>query len=140
MSRDRVAALNLSLARTVVPTDEDTVEIDDIPMLSVSGESQSDKNANKVSEATEEAKKEIEQLKTLQTLFKNHKIFLNREVPRESLVFMIRAFGGQVSWDSMAAPGATFGQDDPSITHQICDRPRDSIQMQHIGMWVALYS
>ena len=65
MSRDRVAALNLSLARTVVPTDEDTVEIDDIPMLSVSGESQSDKNANKVSEATEEGKKKKKKKKKI---------------------------------------------------------------------------
>ena len=70
----------------------------------------------------------------LRTLFKNLKIFLNREVPRESLVFMIRAFGGQVSWDSMVSPGATFNEEDPKITHQICDRPRDTVKMQHIGM------
>merc|ERR1719266_654605 len=92
-----------------------------------------DGDSNKMAEANEDAKKEIEKLKKLQNLFKNAKIFLNREVPRESLVFMIRAFGGQVSWDSNVAPGATFDEDDVKITHQICDRPRDNVKMQHIG-------
>ena len=92
-----------------------------------------DGDSNKIAEANEEAKKEIESIKKLQNLFKNTKIFLNREVPRESLVFMIRAFGGQVSWDSNVAPGATFDEDDVKITHQICDRPRDIVKMQHIG-------
>ena len=125
-SKDRVAALNQSLARSVVAGDDDKIELDNIPM---NGDGDASNNAD----ATEEAKKEIEKLKKLQILFKNTKIFLNREVPRESLVFMIRAFGGQVSWDSNVAPGATFNEDDPKITHQICDRPRDSIKMQHIG-------
>merc|ERR1719204_2785923 len=46
---------------------------------------------------------------------------------------MVSAFGGQVSWDSTLANGATFDEDDKTVTHQICDRPRDSIQMKHIG-------
>jgi len=125
-SKDRVAALNQSLARSVVAGDDDRIELDNIPM-------NGDGDASNTADATEEAKKEIEKLKKLQILFKNTKMFLNREVPRESLVFMIRAFGGQVSWDSNVAPGATFNEDDPKITHQICDRPRDSIKMQHIG-------
>ena len=125
-SKDRVAALNQSLARSVVTGDEDKIELDNIPMTG-------DGDSNKIAEANEEAKKEIESIKKLQNLFKNTKIFLNREVPRESLVFMIRAFGGQVSWDSNVAPGATFDEDDVKITHQICDRPRDTVKMQHIG-------
>lgn len=32
-------------------------------------------------------------------LFENFKFYLNREVPKEALVFTIRSFGGQVSWD-----------------------------------------
>jgi len=126
MAKDRVTALNQSLARSIVTGDDDKVEIDNIPM---SG----DGDLNKIAEATEDAKKELESLAKLRTLFKNLKIFLNREVPRESLVFMIRAFGGQVSWDSMVSPGATFNEEDPKITHQICDRPRDTVKMQHIG-------
>merc|ERR1739848_766131 len=69
----------------------------------------------------------------LQSLFKNMKFFLSREIPREPLVFMIRSFGGEVSWDNTAAPGSTYQVDDTSVTHQICDRPRDSIDMKHIN-------
>ena len=47
------------------------------------------------------------------------RFFLGREVPRESLVFMIRALGGEASWDEMCAPGATFKQGDSQVTHQV---------------------
>ncbi|XP_077221008.1 pescadillo homolog [Tasmannia lanceolata] len=53
-------------------------------------------------------------------LFKNLRIFLSREVPRESLLFVIPAFGGTVSWDGDGAP---FKEADEGITHQIVDRP-----------------
>ncbi|XP_051137124.1 pescadillo homolog [Andrographis paniculata] len=54
------------------------------------------------------------------TLFKNMKFFLSREVPRESLLFIIPAFGGTVSWEGEGAP---FDESDQRITHQIVDRP-----------------
>ncbi|XP_052197651.1 pescadillo homolog [Diospyros lotus] len=54
------------------------------------------------------------------TLFKNMKFFLSREVPRESLLFVIPAFGGLVSWEGEGAP---FIESDQTITHQIVDRP-----------------
>ncbi|KAB1209128.1 hypothetical protein CJ030_MR6G015554 [Morella rubra] len=53
-------------------------------------------------------------------LFKDLKLFLSREVPRESLLFVIPAFGGVVSWEGEGAP---FKEADQSITHQIVDRP-----------------
>ncbi|KAJ7974619.1 Pescadillo-like [Quillaja saponaria] len=53
-------------------------------------------------------------------LFKNMKFFLSREVPRESLVFIIPAFGGVVSWEGEGSP---FKESDETITHQIVDRP-----------------
>merc|ERR1739846_253816 len=81
----------------------------------------------------EAARIEAEKVKKLQTLFKGLKFFLGREIPREPLVFMIRSFGGEVSWDNTAAPGSTYQVDDTSVTHQICDRPRDSIDMKHIN-------
>ncbi|KAB1206062.1 hypothetical protein CJ030_MR7G009291 [Morella rubra] len=52
-------------------------------------------------------------------LFKDLKLFLSREVPRESLLFVIPAFGGVVSWEGEGAP---FKEADQSITHQIVDR------------------
>ena len=84
------------------------------------------------SEKMEAAKKEAEQIKKLQTFFKGLKFFLGREIPREPLVFMIRAFGGEASWDATVAPGSTYEIDDKSITHQICDRPRDTVDMKHV--------
>jgi len=62
--------------------------------------------------------------------------FLYSTFPKNTktpLVFMIRAFGGQVSWESTSAVGATFDESDSSITHQICDRPRDSVKMTNVG-------
>ncbi|KAL2528917.1 pescadillo-related [Forsythia ovata] len=55
--------------------------------------------------------------------FKDMKFFLSREVPRESLLFVIPAFGGVVSWEGEGAP---FPETDQSITHQIVDRPTQS--------------
>ncbi|KAI0211284.1 hypothetical protein LSAT2_003895 [Lamellibrachia satsuma] len=66
---------------------------------------------------------EAEKLKQFQKLFGSLKFFLNREVPRETLTFIIRAFGGQVSWFETVAVGATYDEADETITHQIVDRP-----------------
>lgn len=53
-------------------------------------------------------------------LFKDMKFFLSREVPRESLLFIIPAFGGVVSWEGEGAP---YKESDLSITYQVVDRP-----------------
>lgn len=66
---------------------------------------------------------EDEEQKVCRTLFKDLKFFLGREVPRESLLFVIQAFGGVVSWDGDGAP---FKETDEGITHQIVDRPTQS--------------
>lgn len=79
----------------------------------------------------EEIKQEAEKVKKLKTLFKGLKFFLNREVPREPIVFTIRCFGGEVSWDKLLFVGATFDESDESITHQIVDRP--SLGKQYIS-------
>ncbi|XP_041003767.1 pescadillo homolog [Juglans microcarpa x Juglans regia] len=63
---------------------------------------------------------EDEDTRECKKLFKNLKFFLSREVPRESLLFVIPAFGGVVSWEGEGAP---FNEADQSITHQIVDRP-----------------
>lgn len=71
----------------------------------------------------EKARLEEENLNKLKNLFKGLKFFLNREVPREQFVLAIRSFSGQVSWDKTTALGATYQEDDETITHQIVDRP-----------------
>ncbi|CAJ1977050.1 unnamed protein product [Sphenostylis stenocarpa] len=80
---------------------------------------------------------EDQDTKECKNLFKNMKFFLSREVPRESLLFVIPAFGGIVSWEGEGAP---FGESDQSITHQIVDREaqghrflsRDYVQPQWV--------
>lgn len=69
-------------------------------------------------EATKEP--EDEDLDPSVNIFKGSKFFLGREVPREALLFVIRSFGGTVSWDGEGAP---FPESDEFITHQIVDRP-----------------
>ncbi|KAK4337267.1 hypothetical protein RND71_043265 [Anisodus tanguticus] len=53
------------------------------------------------------------------------------EVPKEALVFIIRSFGGKVSWDKYLGLGSTYDEDDESITHQIVDR--NSIERKYIN-------
>ncbi|KAF7995821.1 hypothetical protein HCN44_006928 [Aphidius gifuensis] len=67
------------------------------------------------------------------SLFEGKKFFLNREVPREPLVFVIRAFGGEVSWDKTSFAGSTFDENNETITHQIVDRP--SMEKQFISRY-----
>ncbi|TGJ82418.1 hypothetical protein E0Z10_g6337 [Xylaria hypoxylon] len=59
------------------------------------------------------------------SLFANCTFYLSRETPRQSLEFIIRAFGcKRIGWDSVLGEGAyTTNEQDPSITHQIVDRP-----------------
>jgi len=59
------------------------------------------------------------------SLFKGLTFFLAREVNRESLLFVIRSFGGEVGWDGPQSP---FGENQEGITHHICDRPTQKHQ------------
>ncbi|CAK9312004.1 unnamed protein product [Citrullus colocynthis] len=80
---------------------------------------------------------EDEDTRECKELFKNMKFFLSREVHRESLLFIIPAFGGMVSWEGDGAP---FKESDKTITHQIVDRStqthkflsRDYVQPQWV--------
>ena len=54
-------------------------------------------------------------------LFSKMNIFLSREVPRFSLEFVLRCFGGRVGW--ACGLGSPFSEEDSIITHQIVDRP-----------------
>lgn len=126
---ERIAALNVDLVKTVDDEIEEPEEMD-LQLISNEGDSEKVRKMH-----------EREQDKTrLRTLFKGLKFFINREVPREPLVFIIRCFGGKVSWDKNCFVGATFDEDDETITHQIVDRPsltkqyisRDYIQPQWI--------
>ncbi|KAG6162532.1 mRNA-binding ribosome synthesis protein nop7 [Claviceps purpurea] len=58
-------------------------------------------------------------------LFSNCTFYLSRETPRQSLEFLLKAFGcKRVGWDPVLGDGAfTTNERDPNITHQIVDRP-----------------
>eukprot|EP00794_Sanderia_malayensis_P014002 gene14002-15460_t len=109
---EKLAALNQTLV-TMTNGEEEVADIDEFTAES----------GNLEAELQERRKKEEEQLNSLKSLFKGLKIFISREVPREPLVFTIRCFGGDVSWDEIVGLGSTFGEDDETITHQIIDRP-----------------
>ncbi|KAL8785785.1 MAG: hypothetical protein Q9213_003163 [Squamulea squamosa] len=59
------------------------------------------------------------------SLFAPYSFFLSRETPRQPLEFILRAFGcKRISWDEVLGAGAfTNDEFDPSITHQVVDRP-----------------
>lgn len=58
-------------------------------------------------------------------IFSKCTFFLSRETPRQPLEFLLKAFGcKRVGWDTVLGDGAfTTDESDPSITHQIVDRP-----------------
>lgn len=127
---DRIAALNYELMRTDKLQEEEEENEIDLELLQQDGDS---KRVLKM-------KQEAQEIRKLKTLFKGLKFFIGREVPREPLVILIRSFGGTVSWDKTVFPGATFDENDETITHQIADRPalaqqyisRDYIQPQWV--------
>ncbi|XP_073410907.1 pescadillo homolog [Dendrobates tinctorius] len=108
---EKLAALSASLSRVVPSEPEEEAEVDEFP---ADGENSSLQDEQKKQQQAEEKQK---------SLFVGLKVFLNREVPREALAFVIRCFGGQVSWDSSVCIGSTYDSSDPSITHHIVDRP-----------------
>ncbi|XP_062942274.1 pescadillo homolog isoform X4 [Cynocephalus volans] len=110
-SMEKLAALSASLARVVVPATEEEAEVDEFP---TDGE---------MATHEEDRRKELEAQEKHKKLFEGLKFFLNREVPREALAFIIRSFGGDVSWDKSLCIGATYDVMDSRITHQIVDRP-----------------
>ena len=59
------------------------------------------------------------------TLFSLFTFYLSRETPREPLEFLLRSFGcRRIGWDAVLGDGAfTDNELDPSITHQVVDRP-----------------
>ncbi|KAL8802806.1 MAG: hypothetical protein Q9182_003566 [Xanthomendoza sp. 2 TL-2023] len=59
------------------------------------------------------------------SLFAPYSFFMSRETPRQPIEFILRAFGcKRISWDEVLGDGAfTHDEYDPSITHQVVDRP-----------------
>ncbi|XP_054905132.1 pescadillo [Poeciliopsis prolifica] len=108
---EKLSALSSSLARVVSSEEEEDAKLDEFP------------DEGEDMEKMEAREKEQKQLETQKKILEGLKFFINREVPRESLAFVIRCFGGQVSWDKSVSIGSTYDVTDETITHQIVDRP-----------------
>jgi len=68
----------------------------------------------------EETKKMFLEQKTYTELFKNCVFWISREVPKDSLEFVIKSFGGQVVWEG---EGSFIKEEkNETITHHIIDR------------------
>uniref|UniRef100_A0A0K8TCD2 Pescadillo homolog n=1 Tax=Lygus hesperus TaxID=30085 RepID=A0A0K8TCD2_LYGHE len=122
LESERIAALNYPLISTSSSTvEEEETALDKFEL-----------DGNEASKM-EKAYIEADKIQRLKTLFTGMKVFLNREVPREPLVFILRCFGAEVSWDKKLFVGATFEESDETITHQIVDRPQ--IESQYISRY-----
>ncbi|XP_036382618.1 pescadillo [Megalops cyprinoides] len=108
---EKLAALSASLARVISTAEEEEAELDQFP---AEGED---------AEALEAREKQQKEQEAQKRLFEGLKFFLNREVPREPMAFVLRCFGAQVSWDQSLCIGGTYDVTDQTITHQIVDRP-----------------
>ncbi|XP_012275062.1 pescadillo homolog [Orussus abietinus] len=119
---ERIAALTAPL---ISSNSDRTVEEEECQIDQFSNTGETDQ--------LEATKVEAAKIDKLKILFKGLKFFINREVPREPLVFVLRCFGAEVSWDKTLFIGATFDENDETITHQIIDRP--SIDKQYISRY-----
>lgn len=113
-----------ALTHTLLSSGGDAVDEEAEPDQFIEGDNPDSLDAARVK------RREVEELTCL---FAPCKVFLSREVPRESFTFIIRSFGGQVSWDETACSGATFQETDEGITHQIVDRPK--LTSQHFNRY-----
>ena len=59
----------------------------------------------------------------LLNLFSGKVMFLRREVPQQSLEFVLQSFGAKVIWDAVGCLDENSLEGDPSVTHVIADRP-----------------
>jgi len=114
MASETVNSLNAVLTRACPVEDDDNDELDEeLEILKKENPDASEKDyVEKQAEA-----------KAFKKLFEGKKVFISREVPREPFVFMIRSFGGEVSWPKTVGIGSTFDESDPTITHHLVDRP-----------------
>lgn len=62
-------------------------------------------------------------------IFNGLSIFISREVPRFSVEFVLRAFGAKVCWSETSGEGSSLDEKSDQITHQIVDRPAESLRL-----------
>uniref|UniRef100_A0A914LYP5 Pescadillo homolog n=3 Tax=Meloidogyne TaxID=189290 RepID=A0A914LYP5_MELIC len=118
---DRVFSLAFPLAK--IEKTEEELDICQIDTF----EKEEDENDEEEKEDVKEIKEEdlcelLRQNEALKTLFSKMRFFINREVPKEPLAFVIRAGGGDVCWEDCYPVGSITNVSSELITHQIVDR------------------
>jgi pescadillo protein len=87
--------------------------------------------AEEFGDDSEEAQKMREQMAEVsrkKAVFRNMKVFINREVPFRPLYFSLLCGGAKgVGWERAESP---FTSNDTEITHQIVDRPPSQLDMK----------
>ena len=110
---DRIDDLDLTGNGKELSNDDTAAARDDLEVANLGGDILPEPQANKAQVAQ---------------LFAPFKVFLSRETPRQPLEFLLKAFGCKnVGWDAILGDGScTNSEGDPTITHQIVDRPTPS--------------
>eukprot|EP01123_Difflugia_compressa_P003548 TRINITY_DN1466_c2_g3_i1.p1 TRINITY_DN1466_c2_g3~~TRINITY_DN1466_c2_g3_i1.p1 ORF type:complete len:646 (+),score=134.27 TRINITY_DN1466_c2_g3_i1:95-2032(+) len=122
-SKARLSTLSNTLNKIQVSessTEDSIDEEEEEKEVKQQGESDQQKDGKTEEEedmfADDEVNKRRKELSVYENLFKNCHFWLSREVPRESLQFIIKSFGGKITWDNCG------NEQDETITHQIVDR------------------
>jgi len=105
--------------------DENDDEDEDAGNDSGEDENESDGEKQQKEEEVEEDLEEFLELESVRNLFKGIKFFLSREAPKDSLIFMIKCFGGEVGWEGIGSP---FEHTEQTITHQVVDKDHQKHQ------------
>jgi len=124
--KERIAIINSKLAHIIAVDEEKDKEEGQNELVQVKAEPKDEgevvpEEFRKVDEAEGENK---EQYVNTNKLFSGLKFFINREIPKSELRFMIRAFGGQDFTELDCSEG------DKKITHQIVDRDLDKTKLK----------
>ncbi|KAJ3084017.1 mRNA-binding ribosome synthesis protein nop7 [Physocladia obscura] len=121
----RVKSLNLSEKSTDAPEeqqDDDSDEEDEDNDTNIPFAIVTPIDASEIVPSLKDAAKIITG-STSHKLFHSCVFYLNREVSRQSLEFVIKSFGGKVGWPETSGSGSAVAVTDTTITHHIVDRP-----------------
>jgi pescadillo protein len=135
-SKERIKSLSKALVGVDEQSSEEDKEVIDTESVQ---EPQNEENETLDDFGDEQTKKLLLDQKVYTGLFKGLVFWISREVPRDSLEFVIKSFGGKVSWDGEGS--VIENEEDESITHHIVDRgtiptnkiiSRDYVQPQYV--------
>ncbi|TPX31273.1 hypothetical protein SmJEL517_g05397 [Synchytrium microbalum] len=127
------AAHTDSTPRFVMPVDteeESSDEVNDVAEVEGNAETSAPKPIlpSDPLPSYESISQQESQTSKLTHLFADVVFYLNREVPRSLMEFVIKSFGGRVGWDDTAGACSPFKADNVKITHHIIDRPLTGIK------------